>query len=68
VPVIEDEENAVRLYGLAARGRAPISAGIRENQSGVWCRHGVSIEVECSECGPRWMETQAHLRVLHQRP
>jgi hypothetical protein len=67
VPVIEDEVEAVRLYGLSARGRVPVTAGVRENAVGVWCRHGVSIEVECPECGPRWGETQERLRVLNRR-
>jgi hypothetical protein len=66
MPVIEDEARAVELYGLSARGRVPITAGVRENQFGVWCRHGVSIEVECQECGPRWLETQAKLRSLYE--
>ena len=67
MPLIEDEESAVRLYGLAARGRTPVNAGVRENAFGVWCRHGVSIDVECVECGPRWAETQAQLRALRER-
>ncbi len=65
--MIEDEGEAVGRFGLKARGRVPVTAGVRENAAGVWCPHGVSIEVECRECGPRWAKTQAHLRTLHRR-
>jgi hypothetical protein len=67
MPTIEDEAEAIKLYGLAARGRTPVTAGEREAAQGVWCRHGISIEVECVECGPRWADTQAQLRDLHKR-
>lgn len=50
-----DETEAITVWGLAARGRTPIYAGIYQEDgggysSGVRCRHGVSIFGACFAC------------------